>query len=180
MDTSRFEKAWSMSCSDENLELLGSTGAKYHQGEWSWCSFFVLLVCKVFSDTKMHSMIHAIFFIALTNISLFNYPLNELFLETLRSMNFDPETVKNPHRGSQEVRWEPGTSHPTEGVRFSCGHRVQWAQEALCVEPHRCAFRKLLHKLWQTHQRFCVSWQLPSIIFILYVLLYFQFEVDKS
>ncbi len=26
----------------------------------------------------------------------------------------------------------------TEGVRFSCGHRVQWAQEALCVEPHRC------------------------------------------
>ena len=76
----RFEKACSMSCSDENLELLGSTGAKYHQGEWSWCSFFVLLVCKnsifwhkdAFNDS-------CDCLIALTNISLFNYPFNELF-----------------------------------------------------------------------------------------------------
>ena len=80
-------------------------------------------------------------------ISTFHYPLNELFFGDLRAMNFDPKTVKNPHRGSEEVRWEAAReiSHPTEGVRFSCGHRVQWAQEALCVEPHRCGFRKLFY-----------------------------------
>ena len=59
-------------------------------------------------------------------------------------MNFDPKAdVSTQGFWRSEVWARP--EFRIEGVRFSCGHRVQWAQEALCVEPHRCGFRKLFY-----------------------------------